>query len=111
MQSKRRRRLRCARDQSRTDVEASAGMTMEQDTVVGSKILAGTLNGGRERIPMNRLRRMLRACGQYGVEIVHFKISIHLHEGKPACKDAVEIRPAVDGEGRVAGPVGRLDQR
>src|SRR5882757_3753535 len=110
-QSERRSRLRCAGDQSGIQVEACASSAVQQDTVVSGKALAGILDGGRKRIPVNRLCRALRAGRNHGVEIIDFQVSIYRHKGQPAGQNAVERCPSVDRERQTAGPVGGLKQR
>jgi hypothetical protein len=78
---------------------------MNERPIARGEMIAGVLEAGGERIPVNHARRdrfasaaMLRRQG--GIKVVDFEISAERKIGKFAAGIAIEARPAVNGEGQ-----------
>src|SRR5437899_9683376 len=80
------------RNHGRTGVEARRSVAMDQGAIAGHETLARILHGSSKRIPLNRLRGTVTTCRERSLEVIHFEISTHLHEGQPASNETIEVR-------------------
>src|SRR5882757_5042883 len=113
IQAKRNRgtRLRNSCDHCRVDIEVRYRVSVNQRAITGAETFAGILHRSAEGIPVNSLRGPVITCRQRSVEVIHFEISVYLHERQTAVDSAVEVCPSMDCERQFSGTVGSQQQR
>ncbi|PYX33751.1 MAG: hypothetical protein DMG80_04725 [Acidobacteria bacterium] len=86
-------------------------VSVNQRAITGAETLAGILHGSGEGIPVNSLRGPVVTCRQCSVEVIHFELSVYLHERQSAVDSAVEACPPTDCKRQLSGTVGSQQQR
>src|SRR5450631_1691001 len=93
-----------------TGVKAGGSVAMNERAIMSCEMTIGELDGGGERVPVDRSGGDSFGCGQNSLKVIDFEISTDGKGRESAAGAAGQARPAVNRKGQISRSITGFEQ-